>query len=36
MIIMKDVHKTYDNGVTAVNGINIKIDQGEFVYIVRA
>lgn len=34
MIIMKDVHKTYDNGVTAVNGINIKIDQGEFVYIV--
>lgn len=31
---MKDVHKTYDNGVTAVNGINIKIDQGEFVYIV--
>lgn len=34
MIIMKDVHKTYDNGVTALNGINIKIDQGEFVYIV--
>src|SRR5690625_117176 len=34
MIIMKDVHKTYRNGVTAINGINIKIDQGEFVYIV--
>jgi len=31
---MKDVHKTYRNGVTAINGINIKIDQGEFVYIV--
>src|SRR5699024_1678996 len=34
MIIMKDVHKTYKNGVTAINGINIRIDQGEFVYIV--
>lgn len=34
MIIMRDVHKTYRNGVTAINGINIKIDQGEFVYIV--
>lgn len=31
---MKDVHKTYDNGVTALNGITINIDQGEFVYIV--
>lgn len=34
MIKMKDVHKTYPNGVTALNGINISIDQGEFVYIV--
>lgn len=34
MIEMKDVHKTYDNGVTALNGITINIDQGEFVYIV--
>ena len=34
MIVMKDVHKTYDNGVSAVNGISINIDQGEFVYIV--
>ncbi len=34
MIIMKDVHKTYANGVTALNGINIKIEQGEFVYVV--
>lgn len=34
MIVMKDVHKTYDNGVTALNGITINIDQGEFVYIV--
>ncbi len=34
MIIMKDVYKTYPNGVTAVNGINIRIEHGEFVYIV--
>lgn len=34
MIKMKDVYKTYPNGVTALNGINIDIEQGEFVYIV--
>ncbi|WP_047980824.1 cell division ATP-binding protein FtsE [Ornithinibacillus contaminans] len=34
MILMKDVYKTYDNGVTALNGINVEIGQGEFVYIV--
>jgi cell division transport system ATP-binding protein len=34
MIIMKDVYKTYSNGVTALNGLNVNIDQGEFVYIV--
>jgi len=34
MITMEDVHKTYANGVTALNGINVHIDQGEFVYIV--
>ena len=34
MIIMEDVHKTYPNGVTAVNGIDVKIEHGEFVYIV--
>lgn len=31
---MKDVYKTYPNGVTAINGISVNIDQGEFVYIV--
>ncbi len=31
---MKDVFKKYPNGVMAVNGINVKIDQGEFVYVV--
>lgn len=34
MIEMKDVYKTYPNGVLAVNGINVKIHQGEFVYVV--
>ncbi|ASN04737.1 cell division ATP-binding protein FtsE [Virgibacillus necropolis] len=34
MIKMNDVYKTYSNGVTALNGINIEIGQGEFVYLV--
>ncbi|MCM3598512.1 cell division ATP-binding protein FtsE [Metabacillus idriensis] len=34
MIEMTDVFKTYSNGVLAINGINVKIDQGEFVYVV--
>lgn len=34
MIIMKDVHKKYKNGVTALNGLNIHVELGEFVYVV--
>src|SRR5690625_6458613 len=34
MIIMENVHKMYPNGVTALNGIDIEIKHGEFVYIV--
>ncbi|MFP7170853.1 cell division ATP-binding protein FtsE [Terribacillus sp. 7520-G] len=34
MIEMKGVHKTYANGVTALNGVNVHIDSGEFVYLV--
>lgn len=34
MIVMQDIYKTYANGVTALNGINVNIDQGEFVYVV--
>jgi cell division transport system ATP-binding protein len=34
MIEMKDVFKKYPNGVSAVNGINVQIKQGEFVYVV--
>ncbi|NEU30217.1 cell division ATP-binding protein FtsE [bacterium LRH843] len=34
MIEMKDVWKSYPNNVKAINGINIKIKKGEFVYVV--
>lgn len=31
---MKDIWKTYNNGIKAINGIDIQIGKGEFVYIV--
>lgn len=34
MIEMKIVMKKYANGVIAANGINVRINQGEFVYVV--
>lgn len=34
MIEMQEVYKRYPNGVTAANGIDIHIKQGEFVYVV--
>ncbi|MRH41988.1 cell division ATP-binding protein FtsE [Aquibacillus halophilus] len=34
MIEMQSVYKTYPNGVTALNGIDVTIEQGEFVYVV--
>jgi cell division transport system ATP-binding protein len=34
LIEMKDVWKMYPNNVHAINGINIKIEKGEFVYVV--
>lgn len=34
MIEMKDVWKSYSNGVMALNGIDVSISKGEFVYIV--
>lgn len=34
MILMKDIRKTYDNGVSALRGVSIHIEQGEFVYLV--
>lgn len=34
MIDMKNVWKTYPNGVTAISGIDVSIGKGEFVYVV--
>lgn len=34
MIELKDVWKVYSNNVKAINGMTLKIDKGEFVYIV--
>ncbi len=34
MIEMQDVIKKYSNGTTAVRNISVKIDKGEFVYVV--
>ncbi len=36
MIEFRDVHKTYETGIEALKGVNIKIDDGEFVFIVGA
>jgi cell division transport system ATP-binding protein len=34
MIEMQDVWKQYPNGAQALNGINVRIGKGEFVYVV--
>ncbi|MBW8349572.1 cell division ATP-binding protein FtsE [Bacillus sp. IITD106] len=34
MIEMQDVIKRYSNGIVAANGLNIRINQGEFIYVV--
>ena len=34
MIELREVTKDYSKGVAALNGINLKIEQGEFVFIV--
>lgn len=34
MIELRDVHKVYANGTNALKGIDINIDQGEFLFIV--
>lgn len=36
MIELNNVKKTYENGTEALNGVNIKIEDGEFVFIVGA
>lgn len=34
MIRLIDVHKEYDNGTRALRGVNVRIDDGEFVFLV--
>ncbi|HLR88398.1 MAG TPA: cell division ATP-binding protein FtsE [Atopostipes sp.] len=34
MIEMKNVSKVYDNGITAIHDLTVRIEQGEFVYVV--
>ncbi|MEK3952752.1 cell division transport system ATP-binding protein [Psychrobacillus psychrotolerans] len=34
MIEMINVYKKYPNGIVAANGIDVKIEQGDFVYVV--
>lgn len=34
LIHMKEVSKVYDNGVAALNNVNIDIEKGEFVFVV--
>ena len=34
MIELRDVRKEYSKGIAALNGINLTIEQGEFVFIV--
>ena len=36
MIELQDVFKTYETGTRAINGISMKIDDGEFVFLVGA
>ncbi len=34
MVLFKDVTKKYPNGIIALNNVNIKINEGEFVFLV--
>ena len=34
MILLKNVSKSYKNGVKALRDINLEIEEGEFVYII--
>lgn len=36
LIKMKDVHKVYKNGVTAIHNLDLSIKKGEFVFIIGA
>ena len=34
MIRLIDIQKTYDNGTRALKGVSMRIDDGEFVFLV--
>ena len=34
MIELKEVTKEYSKGIAALNGVNLKVEKGEFVFIV--
>jgi len=36
LIKMKNVHKVYKNGVTAIADLSLNIDKGEFVFVIGA
>ena len=36
MIEFKDVSKAYPNGVHALNHVNLKVEDGEFIYVIGA
>ena len=36
MIQMREVSKTYDTGVVALNHVNVDIKKGEFVFVGQA
>ena len=36
MIRMNDVTAVYDNGIRAVNKASLRVDEGEFVFLVGA
>jgi len=36
MIVFEDVHKVYEPGVTALDGVSFTIEKGEFVFVVGA
>ena len=36
MIEFVNVSKTYDNGTQALNNVSLRIDKGEFVFVVGA
>ncbi len=34
MVVMTDVYKAYENGIRAINGVSMTINDGEFVFLV--